>query len=75
MSEKSMKPIDRTLLCFQCNRRSFSVTLNSMPLGLRIQQWKVVDFNVVSSKTFSFETELVQMLEIEAIDNDLKDRQ
>ncbi len=51
-----------------------SVTLEFDATGMDNPAVEGVDFTVLSSKTISFDNNLVQVVEIEAIDNDLRDR-
>lgn len=53
---------------------SVSVNLNFDATGIDNPAVEGVDFNVKSSKTVSFDSDLVQMIEIESIDNDLREK-
>ncbi len=53
---------------------SVSVILEFDATGIDNPAVEGVDFNVKSSKTVSFDSELVQLVEIEVIDNDVRDK-
>jgi len=73
MSEKSNEVHNVELYYASRTTAGVSVAVETDTIGIEKPAVEGLDFNVVSSKTFSFESELVHMFEIEAIDNDLKE--
>jgi hypothetical protein len=73
MSEKSREVHDIELYYASRTTAAISVTVETDTTGIEKPAVEGLDFNIVSSRTFSFESELVHMLEIESIDNDLKE--
>lgn len=73
MSEKSSEAYSIELYYASRTTAAVSVAIETDTSGIEKPAVEGLDFNVISSKTFSFENELVHMLEIEAIDNDLKE--
>jgi hypothetical protein len=73
MSENSREAHSIELYYASRETAGVSVAVETNTIGIEKPAVEGLDFNIISSKAFSFENELVHMLEVEAIDNDLKE--
>ncbi len=74
ISENASESLLFELYYASTSTSNVSVTLEFETTGIDNPAVEGVDFNVKSSKTVSFDSDLVQMVEIEAIDNDARDK-
>ena len=74
LAENSPEPITIELYYASTSVSSVSVSVGFDATGIDNPAVEGVDFNVLSSKSVSFDSELVQVIEIEAIDNDVQDK-
>ncbi len=74
LSESASEPLIIEIYYASTSTAPLSVEVTFDASGFDNPAVEGEDFNVVSSKTVSFENELVQLIEIEAIDNEVRDQ-
>lgn len=74
LSENAPETLTIELYYASTSKANVSVTLEFDATGIDNPAVEGVDFNVQSSKTISFESALMQVVVIEAIDNDVRDK-
>lgn len=74
IAENSTESLSFEVYYASTSTGNISVSLEFDATGIDNPAVEGVDFNVKSSKTISFESNLLQVVEIEAIDNDVRDQ-